>query len=228
MGTMASQITSLPIVYSTVYSDADQRKHESSASLAFARGIHRGPMNSPHKWPVTRKMFPFDDIIMWESLATCLRRGYVNLLIHTKLYDVVTHPYVQNVWCNYVSMPLSRTKYMISHKKSERNLFDNSHETWTHDGYISGALGDSRDLGVYSDSTYVQSVNMDNKSVYIERMRSTVFEWSMQSRFYKINDDRSLFWWYIEGGNMLYRYIRENMQPKKVGLSAMQSTKILS
>ena len=117
MGTMASQITSLPIVYSTVYSDADQRKHESSASLAFARGIHRGPMNSPHKWPVTRKMFPFDDIIMWESLATCLRRGYVNLLIHTKLYDVVTHPYVQNVWCNYVSMPLSRTKYMISHKK---------------------------------------------------------------------------------------------------------------
>ena len=35
MGTMASQITSLTIVYSTVYSDADQRKHQSSASLAF-------------------------------------------------------------------------------------------------------------------------------------------------------------------------------------------------
>ena len=54
MGTMASQITSLTIVYSTVYSDADQRKHQSSASLAFVRGIHRGPVNSPHKWPVTR------------------------------------------------------------------------------------------------------------------------------------------------------------------------------
>ena len=62
--TIASQITSLTIVYSTVYSDADQRKHQMSASLAFVRGIHRGPVNSPHKWPVTRKMFPFDDVIM--------------------------------------------------------------------------------------------------------------------------------------------------------------------
>ena len=43
---------------------ADQRKHQSSASLAFVWGIHRGPVNSPHKWPVTRKMFPFDGVIM--------------------------------------------------------------------------------------------------------------------------------------------------------------------
>ena len=64
MGAIASQITSLTIVYSTVYLDADQRKHQSSASLAFVWGIHRGPVNSPHKWPVTRKMFPFDDVIM--------------------------------------------------------------------------------------------------------------------------------------------------------------------
>ena len=64
MSGMASQITSLTIVYSTVYPGADQRKHQSPASLAFVRGIHRGPMNSPHKWPVTRKLFPFDDVIM--------------------------------------------------------------------------------------------------------------------------------------------------------------------
>ena len=64
MGAIASQITSLTIVYLIVFSDADQRKHQSSASLAFVRGIHRGPVNSPHKWPVTRKMFPFDDVIM--------------------------------------------------------------------------------------------------------------------------------------------------------------------
>ena len=64
MGTIVSQITSLMIVYSTVYSDADQRKHQSSASLAFVWGIHREPVNSPHKWPVTWKMFPFDDAIM--------------------------------------------------------------------------------------------------------------------------------------------------------------------
>ena len=53
MGTVASQITSLTVVYSTVDSGADQIKHQSFASLAFV-----------HKWPVTRKMFPFDDVIM--------------------------------------------------------------------------------------------------------------------------------------------------------------------
>ena len=61
---MAFQITSLTTVYSTVYSGTDQRKHQSSASLAFVRGIHRWPVNSPRKWPVTRKMFPLDDVIM--------------------------------------------------------------------------------------------------------------------------------------------------------------------
>ena len=64
MGAMASRITSLTIVFSTVHSGADQRKHRSSAPLTFKRGIHRWLVNSPHKWPVTRKMFPFDDVIM--------------------------------------------------------------------------------------------------------------------------------------------------------------------
>ena len=53
MCAMASQITSLKIVYSTVYSGADQRKHQISASLAFV-----------HKGPVTREIFPFDDVII--------------------------------------------------------------------------------------------------------------------------------------------------------------------
>ena len=70
MSATASQITSLTIVYSTVYSDAGQRKHQSTALLAFVRGIHRGPVNSPHKGPVTRNMFPFDDVIMWRLLST--------------------------------------------------------------------------------------------------------------------------------------------------------------
>ena len=64
MSVIASQITSLTIVYSTVYPGVDQSKHQSSASLAFVWGIHRRPVNSPHKWPVTRKIFPFDDVIM--------------------------------------------------------------------------------------------------------------------------------------------------------------------
>ena len=53
MGAIASQITSLTIVYSNVYSDANQRKHQNPAPLAFVRGIHRGPVNSLHKWPLT-------------------------------------------------------------------------------------------------------------------------------------------------------------------------------
>ena len=73
MGAIASQITSLTIVYSADYSDADQRKHQSSASLAFVRGSHRGPVNSPHKWPLTRKMFPFDNVIMTEPFMAIIQ-----------------------------------------------------------------------------------------------------------------------------------------------------------
>ena len=68
---MASQITSLTIVYSTVYSGPDQRKHQhdqSSAFLTFVLGIHRRPVNSPHEWPVMRKMFPFYYVIMYWCL----------------------------------------------------------------------------------------------------------------------------------------------------------------
>ena len=64
MGAIASQPASLTLVYSTVYSGADQRKYHSSVTPAFVPGIHRWPVNSPYKWPVTRKMFPFDDVIM--------------------------------------------------------------------------------------------------------------------------------------------------------------------
>ena len=94
MDAIASQITSLTIVYSTVYSDADQRKHQSSAPLAFVRGFHQGPVNSPHKWPVTRKMFPFDDVIMerglvyyiWlGKLSATKRRWYIFSLSKTLL-----------------------------------------------------------------------------------------------------------------------------------------------
>ena len=54
---MASQITSPTSVYSNVYSRADQRIHQSSARLAFVREIHRWPVNSTHKGPVTPEWF---------------------------------------------------------------------------------------------------------------------------------------------------------------------------
>ena len=62
---MASQITCVSIVSSTVCSRADLRKHQSSASLAFVRRTHRWPVGSPHNGSVTLNVFPFDDVIMW-------------------------------------------------------------------------------------------------------------------------------------------------------------------
>ena len=76
MGKMASQITSLAIVF---------RKHQSSASLAFERGVHGGGgggVNSTHKWPVTRKMFPFDDVIM--NIDTYIRIKQWNVIIEPR------------------------------------------------------------------------------------------------------------------------------------------------
>ena len=64
MDAMASQFTSLVIVHMIVYSGADQRKHQTSAPLAFVWGSHRWPVNFPHKWPVTWKTFPFDDVFI--------------------------------------------------------------------------------------------------------------------------------------------------------------------
>ena len=85
MGAIVSQITSLTIDYSTVYSDADQRKHQSFASLAYVRGIHRGPVNSPHKWPVTRKMFLLDDVIMEQYLASNMHMNCAFCVYHWSL-----------------------------------------------------------------------------------------------------------------------------------------------
>ena len=89
MGAMAYQIISITIVYSTVYSGADQRKHQSPASLAFVRGIPRGPVGD--KWPVTRKMFPFDDVIMARVGIKAWICHY-DYYTHVKHWDVLTQP----------------------------------------------------------------------------------------------------------------------------------------
>ena len=121
MSGMATQITSLTILYATVYSGADQRKHQRSASLVCVRGIHRWPVNSPHKWPVTLEMFPFDDVILgcqrpcffpwsvvlinivwhckwliFSSSYECIRRNY-NVVMTPKRRRVV----VSTSWWRY-------------------------------------------------------------------------------------------------------------------------------
>ena len=91
MGTMVSQTTSLTIVYSTVWSGADQRKHQSSALLAFVRGIYRWSMNSPHKWPVDAEnvsirwhhhelTLAYFGKLLWFSMIPCHLSGPGDLI----------------------------------------------------------------------------------------------------------------------------------------------------
>ena len=115
MGAKASQITSLTSVYSIVYSSEDQRKHQSSASLAFVQGIHRGPVNSPHKWPVTRKMFPFDDAIMDNVQINPLMMMLKHQAIcnHNADQDQITRPRVCECWKSNMLF-LSRPPFVFS------------------------------------------------------------------------------------------------------------------
>ena len=99
MSAMASQLTSLTIVYLTVYSGADQRKHQSSATLAFVWGIHRWPVNSPHKWPVTRKMSQFDGVNMiFPRQYGCT----IHLVIFTKWISILKYLIRDNGWSTHL------------------------------------------------------------------------------------------------------------------------------
>ena len=93
MTTLVAQITSLTVVYSTVYSDANQRKHQSWSVTGLCVGNSPGPVNSPHKGPVTRKMFPFDDVIM-DLLEMCYY--FAKLKWGTLCYDVILNPRYKN------------------------------------------------------------------------------------------------------------------------------------
>ena len=102
---MASQITGVSIVYSTVCSGADHRKHQSSVSLAFVRGIHRWPENSPHKGPVPRKMFPIYDVIM-EMAAICSVFNAARYINHNVPHQTtgVPSPNVQNFSSRFMTL----------------------------------------------------------------------------------------------------------------------------
>ena len=98
MSAMAYQITGVSIVYSTVCSGANERKHQRSASLAFVWGIHRWPVNSPHKWPASRKMFPFDDVIRdndfteWLSTSSVVLKQLSRRRLHNSI--LVTNQFI--------------------------------------------------------------------------------------------------------------------------------------
>ena len=114
MGTIVSQITSLTIVYSTVYLDADQRKHQSSTSLAFVWGLHRRPVNSPHKGPVTLKMFPFDDVIIASEDSPNHKNSIYPAPNHNKYQQSASYICIL-VWkcCRYGKLVSGVIKYGI-------------------------------------------------------------------------------------------------------------------
>ena len=118
MTMLASQITSLTVVYSIVYSGVNQRKHQSSASLAFVREIHRGPVNFPHKCPVTRKMFPFDDVIMTKVLTTLLimtgkkRKQNMHLNMYFPIYLYIRWTSIPLLWYGCTNVRVHEYKYV--------------------------------------------------------------------------------------------------------------------
>ena len=118
----------LTTVYSIVYSDADQRKYQSSASLAFVRGIHWGPLNSPHKWPITRKIFLFDDIIMISLDALYISNGYLYFTIckyhMTKTASQGNHFNLQSPSHGY-AFDITKKLSTIKIKGRSTNSYDN-------------------------------------------------------------------------------------------------------
>ena len=128
MGAMASQITSLTIVYSTVYSGIDQSKHQSSASMASVRGIHQWPVNSPHKGPVTRRMFPFDEVIMESSNLSYIPSFQLhvegNTLQHEFIQPELTH-------CNYLSISTDLcAKKSLQFRRHQRDHNIDNHQSY--------------------------------------------------------------------------------------------------
>ena len=112
MSAMASQITGVSIVYQIVCSGEDQRKHQSTASLAFVRRIYRWPMNSPHKGIVRRKMFPFDDVIMMKKSVD----KTVNVFTHCCLKVLVK----ARIWPRFWGVVMRKVMEIHHHLSANR------------------------------------------------------------------------------------------------------------
>ena len=110
MASMAFQIISVSIACSALCSGTGQRKHQSSASLAFVRGIHQWPLNSPHKGPVTWKMLPFYDVIVWINLVTIIIFWTHRVLARSRyLNQLSIVPFETN--CNEIWINCMNAKY---------------------------------------------------------------------------------------------------------------------
>ena len=188
MGAIASQIASLTIVYSTVNSDADHRKRQSSASLAFVRGIHRGPVNSPHKWPVTREMLPFDDVIM--NFVVILTVWHQSILFHVYAVFVIIMVAIRASMIHTLSLSIpsiamyqvTTAKYWIKWRAWNESNAHYSDVTWA--SQINGTLTYQYEFELYRckilvvltrnlESLIRTSVHWKNILVHCHIMRSS-------------------------------------------------------
>ena len=115
MSAMTSQITCISIVC------ADQRKHQTSSSLAFVRGIHRWPVESPHKGPVARTMFPFNDVIMEIRVP-----GPGDEIYNFQIFKWIVATWLTNRTPTYKSQWRSAGWHALSSKQScylDQNLY---------------------------------------------------------------------------------------------------------
>ena len=99
---VASKITGVSIVCKTVSTGSDERKHQSSASMAFLRGIHRWPVKSPHKKPLTRKMFPFEESDIFVSLKCSNLQDRSDVKVDLAVF--ITRNYFSHTICEIINL----------------------------------------------------------------------------------------------------------------------------
>ena len=127
MTAMASQITGVLIVCWTVCSGADHRKHQSSASLAVVRGIHRWLVDSPHKGPVTRKMFPFNDVIVFGHHCAFICPRTIPTLGWLSAGMVIGKLQVSIIWYHFYGSPIT---FQITSFKIADKIYRNITVGW--------------------------------------------------------------------------------------------------
>ena len=92
------------------------RKHQRSASLAFVRGFHQWPVNSPYKGPVTQKMFPFDDVIMFHPYI------WEQVVLSIPIHQPSTPPHPPTVVVPVKFLEMQKGKLQVSPKQETQAM----------------------------------------------------------------------------------------------------------
>ena len=142
---IASQITGVSIINSTACYGADKRKHQSSASLASVSEIHRWPVNSSHKGSITRKMFPFDNVIMtithwpWTHTMKHLEQ-WLNVLVHNLsrvhlTYSQFSQLIRRNIFGRMYSTDPFKFRWTTGHIRVQHSILSRSPVNWKYQSF---------------------------------------------------------------------------------------------